>query len=224
MKYNYIPLACEIVTFTVGFLFLRKIKETIFRLLVLLVGISASCELLVYKLNSEPWFDRCFLYNVFSFWDIAVWLFIFYTIIITKWFKILLIISGVVLNLYGYFELSVFKSWNNFHTDSFRMYELIILISSIWYLYEQLEVLYYRTFAEPLFYVCTGCIFYHSILFIETTTQSELVYWKMKGTREVFYLLLNIANLIYYSSLIISFCVWYYSNRPRAKQYYQDLS
>ena len=144
-------------------------------------------------------------YNIFSLLDMAVFSYIFLRIYSNSTIKKYIKWAIVLVYLYTFTEFFFLKGWKYFHTDSFRFYEILIIILSLLYLYNLLKREYYIVSIDPVFWLCCACLVYHSILIINFTTKADEAYWHLKNAHLAYILLQNIANTSYYLLLCCMF-------------------
>ena len=225
---NYIPFILQSVCTLLGLITFKYIKPNRLKVLVLLLVISVLTEGCVLVFATNGLVSRNLLYNIFSILDIMTWSFAFYSVFVNRSKKVLVLILGIVVLIYTLFELTILESLYVFHTDSMKAYNLMIIFSSMIYLYDSLTVEYHNIFRDPFFFIVTGCLLYHSLFFITFTLQAEPQLWAeiermitYKDEQAVkvdqnFFILINIANLFYYSLLCWSFFLFYYNQlKPR---------
>ena len=200
----------ELTAFIVS-LFCLKTKQPIYKLLCFILFITVINEWWLIPVFSEKRiFNRNEIYNAFSLLDMTVWFMVFYLIFQeTKWKKF--VIPGyIVVIIYSISELYFIKSWKIFHTDSMRLYSISIILCSSIYFYSKLKEEYYRLLSDPIFWICCACFFFHSLLFVNLTTQARPDYFKLENARRFFYILHNIGNTFFYLLLTASFILCYF--------------
>jgi hypothetical protein len=190
-----------------------------FKLVIALLFITILNELIIapYITKKFTLYDRNIAYNIFSLIDMTVFFYIFFKIHIGSIRKYIL--GAIVLvYIYSFVELFFLKGWRYFHTDSFSVYEIVIILLSLLYLYKLLKKEYYIAVIDPIFWLCSACLIYHSILIINFTTKADENYWRLKNALSVYILLQYIANISYYLILCCMFISGiYYSNWQKKK-------
>ncbi len=220
MKYYQILITGA---FLVGLLTWKSIKPTYLRAIVLMLGITALNEdVVVPYLKVKRIFDINAAYNIYSLVDMFCWFYVFYMILKEDVFKNYVRLAAIICMAYSLIELCLLKNWRNFHTDSLRLYYIfcILFVLRYFYLIQQKE--YHLLYTDPLFFVATGVILYCSITFINFTTVAEHNYWNVKNARQVFHILQDVANSLYYPCLSTSFLVCYFSRYRKRQVYYPD--
>ncbi|MDR0792630.1 MAG: hypothetical protein LBE82_04940 [Chitinophagaceae bacterium] len=156
--------------------------------------------------------------NIFSLIDMAVFFYIFFRVFTGSAIRKYIAGAAVLVYIYTFTELFFLRSWRELHTDSMRVYEMVIIIFSILYLYKLLKKEYYIVVIDPVFWLCSACLIYHSILIINFTTIADKNYWNFKDAVFVSHLLLNIANTVYYLLLCSMFISGIYYSKWRKKK------
>lgn len=193
------------IAFLCGLAAFKVIKPYYLKWLVPLLGITVLNEVVVVPYITRNFSaSRDLAYNIFSLLDMGIWLYIFFEVHkgrnIQKW----IIPGGAVIYIYTFIEI-YFKGWAVLHTDSFRLYEIVILLLSCSYLYGVFRKEYHKLVTDPLFWISAACISYHSVLFLLFTTLAEHSYWYFRGADEVFNYLQVIGNIFYYLFLSFAF-------------------
>ena len=209
----------EIVAFIAGLIAYKTIKPTFLKPIVFLLAITVLNEYLVipYLVSFKKGFNN-YGYNVFSFIDMATWFYLFYKINTKPSIRYFIITGAIVSLSYSFIELTFLKDWRQLHTDSFRVYELIIIFLSTYYFYQVMLKQYHNIFGDSIFWLCAGCFLLHLILFINLTMLNNGQYWNLKSSSFVQHILQNIAIFCYYCCITIAFVSCYYSKYLETKQ------
>lgn len=190
-----------------------------FKLIVALLLVTFLNEMIVAPLlNKEFSIHWNVAYNVFSLIDMGVWLFIFYKINSGHKVQKFILPVTVVIFIYTCIELFCLKGWKVLHSDSFRVYEIFIIILSIIYLYRILKQEYYIIAFDPFFWMCAACLLYHSILILTFTIRKNAAYWHFKDAADVFFFLQVLADTSYYLLLCYMFISGIYYSRWQKKK------
>jgi hypothetical protein len=193
-----------------------------FKLVVALLVITIFNEgiIIPYIIKNEEItsYNRYLAYNTFSLIDMAVFFYIFFNIFTGSAIKKYIAGAAVLVYVYSFVELFFFKSWTNFHTDSMSVYEIVLIILSIIYLYRLLKKEYYIAVIDPVFWLCCACLIYHCIFIINFTTLADKNYWHLEDAGFVSDLLVNIANTFYCLLLCCMFISGIYYSRWQKKQ------
>ncbi len=206
----------EVISFITGLITYKALRPKFLQLIVLILGITVIHECLVipYLIRVSP--TRINLsYNIFSLIDMLTWIYIFFRILSQTSFRNPVIILSALSILYSLIELTVIKSWFSPHTDSFRFYEISLILFTLFYIYLTIKEEYHNLLYDPLFWVCCAIIAYHSILFLSFTTIRERNYWHLKNAKEVFRVLQTINNICYYVLLCITFIICKFKFRKK---------
>lgn len=177
-----------------------------FRLITILLGVTLFNEYVFTVYFCRPLHIHLNVaYNVFSLIDMGIWCYIFYKIYAGHRAQKFVLPFAAAIFLYTFAELFFLKGWTVMHIDSFRVYELFIIVLSIVYLYGILKLEYYSVNTDPLFWMCAACILYHSILVLTFTLRIDAGYWKFKNAKEVFFFLQVLTDASYYLLLCCMF-------------------
>ena len=218
IKMNLIRIF-EIIAFIAGLIAYKKIRPAFLKAIVFLLAITVLNEsLIIPYLISFKKGSNNFCYNVFSFIDMATWFYVFYKINTKASIRYFIIAGAIVSLSYSFIELIFLKDWQHLHTDSFRIYELIIIFLAIYYFYQVMLKQYHNIFSDSIFWICAGCFLFHLIFFINLTTLNNGQYWNLKSSAFILKLLQNIANLCYYCCITIAFILCYYSKYLETKR------
>ncbi len=207
-------LIIEYFSFIVGLFCFRSISPKYLRWIVLLLGITVLNEsFIVPYIHIPKVYNRDTSYNIFSFFDMITWYYVFFRMLraspAKKWIPV---IAGLVVG-FSVVELTFLGSWKTLHTNSLRVYSLTIILLSIYYLYRLLCEKYHNLILDPLFYICCACLIYQGLLFLNLTTEADLTYWKLKYAIRFFHELQITSNIFYYLLLCVAFFVCYYRDR-----------
>ena len=148
-------------------------------------------------------------YNAFSLADMTVWFIVFFLIHQKKPYRVFIVTAFVVCMAYSLIELLYLKGWWHFHTDSFRLYDISMIIMALMYFYEKLKEVYHNLVADHVFWIAAACFLYHSLLFVTFTTQSQPDYWSLPNAGRFYNILQNTGSLFYYLLLSLSFFICY---------------
>lgn len=211
----------ELVTMLLSVLLLQYTRIKAFKWLTAILVITVINEMLVVPyLRAYYPYQRNIAYNVFSFFDMWCWFAFFYTAYTGKKIRRILIGLAVVCFSYSIIELTIIKkTWLYIHSDSLRVYDIAIILLACYYLLSILKKEYHSLSSDGVFWVCTACMLYHAIIFINFTTLSETgEYWNNKEALRNFAILQTIANLAYYLFLCTAFLTGFYKHRMKLQQ------
>ena len=207
-------LIIEYISFIVGLFCLRSLSPKYLRWIVLLLGLTVLNEsFIVPYIHIPRIYNRNTSYNIFSFFDMITWYYVFYRMLLTSKIKIWILVTAVLVIGYSLVELCFIDNWMILHTGSLRVYSLTIILLSIYYLYRLLCEKYHNLILDPLFYLCAACLIYQGLLFFNLTTEATLTYWKLRYAVRFFHELQITSNIFYYLLLCIAFLVCYYKYR-----------
>lgn len=205
----------EILALIIGLACFRASRELYIKAIILLLLLTVINEVIfIPYIKSHHLFNRNIAYNIFSIIDMATWFYVFYEILqqakVRKW------IIAAAIGAFAWTAIELFnKGWHNIHPDSFRFYEVCLILFSLYYFYLILKKEYHPVFGDPNFWLCSACIFYHSTLFLTFTTLAENNYWELKNAMEVFTTLHSITNVVYYLMLCGAFIACYFNYRQQ---------
>ena len=217
----YIEYVCQVLATILGIIAWRWVRPAFLRWIIPVLIATVLNELVIvpYLVRHFP-ASRDLAYNLFSLLDMGVWLYVFYRIHAGVKPGRYIIAATVAIYLYSFVEIQI-KGWTRLHTDSFRLYEIIILLLACTYLYRIFKMEYHRLMPDPLFWTSAACIIYHAVLFLNFTTLAENSYWYFNGADEVFIYLQAIGNIFYYLFLSFAFiaCISSRSQASRMDSY-----
>ncbi len=200
----------EIVALLSGLIFYKTIRPDFLKIIAVLLIITVINEcLIVPYIKMTGIINRNYAYNIFSLVDISIWFFTFYKIENNKTFKKVIVGAALICLAYTLLELTVLKSWELLHPDSFRVYNIIMVVMATRYFYIIMLKEYHNILLDSIFWISTGCFLFHFIFFVNITMLAEDKFWDEKTSRLIFNFLHNIANILYYNCLSIAFYVCY---------------
>ena len=212
---NNISMLIITLTLCTGLAFYRFAKPVSLRLIVLLMAVTLVVELSIcylvsikhiYQFNNPT-------YNLFSFFDQAIWFYVFYKIHAKSKIRKFIFPAFVFFLVWGIAELDWLQNLKVLHTVSWRFYCLALVFLAIYYLNSALGYVYHNFLVDPYFYICTGCVLYYSVLYGNLTVLGAFLGPELQGAREIFGVLQTIANCLYYLSLCCTFIVCYWNYR-----------
>jgi hypothetical protein len=207
---NFIPLIIESVALACGVICFKYITPRLLRIFVLLMLLTCinECAVVPFLRTYDPWSVNI-VYNVFSFIDMAAWLYLFFRLYTSRNMRMMIITGAVVCFVYSLFEILFQHSWYVMHFDSFRLYGIFIILLCMRYFILLTKKTYHDLLTDPVFWLCAGAVCFHSIFFVNLTTVAENNYWQLKDSMGVFLLFNNIANILYYSCICMCFIACY---------------
>ncbi len=215
----------ELFVLIIGLIVWKTVRPKYLHSIIILIGITVLHEMVIVPISkSTHLFKRNISYNIFSLIDIAFWYFIFYKINsvnrISKWFFLI----AALIFLFNLFDICFISGWKQFHTMSFKAYNIFMVLLSAYYFYSILQKEYHSIFSDPLFWICSAVFLYHALLFINLSTIAYNNYWNLKNSHEVFNILQTIGVTTYYLLLCIAFLVGYYNHKQQIRAAsYRDL-
>ncbi len=208
----------EFTCFLCGFFAFSKLKPNYLKLIPLLLTLDICNELIIvpYTLQIHN-INQNIGYNIFSFFEMSVWYYIFLHINRKSYLKKWILFLAFICFAYSYIEIIYLRGWRELHIDSLRLFNVSMIFFSCNYLYKILKEEYHELFVDALFWLSSACVIYHSMLFLNFTTMSENGYWVFKNADDVFYFLSDLGNIFYYLLLTIAFCSCIYYNQISTK-------
>lgn len=214
--YQYIILLAGIVS-----LVTYRVSEpayiSVLRLLLLLTTIVEVW--VIPYVRDNHLFNRNIVYSLFSLVDMGCWFFILYFLVRSEsWVTGLLLLGA--LSAFGWSFIELYSEGLEYlHINSFRYYQVIVILFCLYYLYLLLQKEYHPIIRDPDFWICSACIMYQSLLFLGFTTLKEINFWKLKNADEVFRILRNITNVFYYLLLCFACLAAYYKYNQRKQPF-----
>lgn len=199
----------------VGLAVFRITRPKFLRWLPILLLITVTNELVIVPyIKATHLFNRNIVYNVYSFFDMGIWLYLFHKIFNQPKVSRVIAISSVL--IFGWTFIELYQmGWHVLHADSLRFYEVVVIILGIYYLYTLMKKEYHSFFSDQNFWLCSAVIIYHSILFLTVTTLMESNYWGVREAHLVFGIFRDINNILYYSLICAAFLsIYYRHNKP----------
>lgn len=206
---NYYVNFLELLAFVISLLAFR-IKQPVFYLLCFILFFTVVNEwFVVQDFPLRRLLTHNEIYNFFSLADMAVWFGIFYLILRGNTLQFTVFIAALLAFAFTAWELFALKSWNEFHTDSMRVYSLFIIYFASLYFYSRLKLDYYNFLTDPIFWLCAACFLFHSSLFISFTAMARPEYFKLVNAEHFFFILHNAGNTFYYVLLSVASLLCY---------------
>ena len=223
---DYIFLMFVFFSFITGLASLRFAKPVISIVLILLLFLTFLLEFKLTFIKPTDFIKhhRNLFYNIFFLVEATSWSVIFYSVFENPKIKKFIFPVFAAVLVYSIVELCFIRNWNTINTDSRRLYSLVVMLLSISYLYSTFEYDYFDVFMEPKFYLCSGCVLFHGIMFVNLTTMAENNYWKGFGSSDIFHTLQEIANCLYYFLLCCYFVTYFYNHRRKQMGYFPGSS
>lgn len=215
----------ELIAFIMVALSFKKITPVFLKWLVLLLGVNfLNDAVFIPYVKMHRLFPRNVAYNAYSIMEITVWFYIYYHVFRRGMATRIILIVFIMVIGYSFLELSLLKGWHQFHTDSYRIYELCMITFASMYLYQLLKLRFHRLYNDALFWLSCANLIAHSILFVNLTTIAEKNYWNLENATEVFRTLNAVGNTFFYSLISIGFLsCFFYKHQTRRKTSSQEL-
>lgn len=195
------------------------IRPTYLRTIIFILALTVVNESLI-----EPYIDKTKItsndlgYNIFSFFDMAVWLYIFYRIHKESKLANYIIVLAICLFAYTLYDIYFNTTWYKLHILSMMAYSFSIIVLAVIYLYKVLTLRFHNLGNNPLFWMVAACVIYHSLLFYNFFTLTSYEYWKWANADFVYDLIQLLDNIFYYGLLTVTFVICiYYKQEPSLK-------
>jgi len=204
----------EFITLLIGVISWDSCKPFYLRLIIFLLAVTCINEIVIVPNLS----NSNIAYNFFSLVDVPIWLYIFLKMHFASKKKIILNIISLVVFMYSIIDVFFITGISFLHINSLMFYDMIILLFAGSFLYILLKREYHSVASDPLFWISSACIGYHSLLFLNfITLKLPRVYWTPYAynvwdtvdlSANIFYYLLlsiGLIKCINYKSQQISF-------------------
>lgn len=199
-------LIAQLICLIAGLLVIDNSRPAYIKVLIGLVSLTVLNEFLFVPLVKihAPYY-RNVLYSGFSLVDMFTWFYVFNHILAADpWRRIARLMMAACI-VWTSIDLLDESQWQLLHPNSFRAYEVCLILLGFRYLFTTLKKDYLPLRHDVNTWLCFACISFHSIFFINLTTFSYFGYWKSPDSPHIFRILTNIANLLYYSLLGTAF-------------------
>lgn len=204
----------ELIAMTVSLVLVRFTKGGSFKWICFILIITVLNEMIIVPFCNKT---RNIAYNGFSLMDMLSWFMFFILIFPTKKTKRIIIFICASTMIYSLIEI-IQKKWLNLHCDSRRVYDIIVILLSVYYLYTILRKEYHNLWLDSVFWACCACIIYNSVEFINFTALSENgEYWNLKNAWINYQILQTLANTLYYSFICLAFFISYYKFKQKIR-------
>lgn len=171
--------------------------------------------LIVPYISNQQNLNQNLFYNIFSFFEMATWFYIFIKFFQTgrrdkiNIFSIFAIALCVFFSVFEIYQTGFLK----LHINSLRLFDLLIIFFSCRYLFLILFKDFHDLFLDCFFWISSACIIYHSVLFLNFTTMSKNLYWFFNDSEKVFYFLIDIGNVFYHILIMGAFLACYFQKK-----------
>ncbi len=201
------------ITFIILIITYRKDKNYKIKMPILfIVGLAFCVDDIIIPLTKGTQIPKNLIYNLYSLIDIGVWFYVVFTILKNQIPRYIAVFLTLIVYTSSFIELFFYDNINQFHTTSFCLYELILILISIYYLYFNLKIDYYSFSDNIHFWIIAACIIYHSISFLKFTFMG--LYSSSKNIQSAafgFYLLGLLSNLLFCIFICIAFMNDYFN-------------
>ncbi|MGC4102478.1 hypothetical protein [Ferruginibacter sp.] len=203
----------NIAAILTGLYCLRKGGPVILFLVLCLVTLAFINEYILVPHSAKWWAIKGnILYNIYSLIEITVW-FVVYSILFHKSIP-LIILTGLIVLTYTAIELHRY-SFSEFHIRSYASFSAASLVIALCYFSKiSLRRLHPIT-RDPVFFICTALLCFHSVFLINLFTMMETSYWKLSNVVLVFDVLQIMATILYYLFICIAFIISCYRYLPQ---------
>jgi hypothetical protein len=210
----------QVIVIVTGLACLRKGGPVILNLLLVINILGFINENLI-VIHSREWWNvkRNVFYNLYSFFEILCWMFIYYQVFIKTIMKGTVIFFGCFILLYSLLEVFVFYGPEVFHTLSYACFSMFSLSFSGIYIFKINGKGYHNLTTDPVFWICAGAICFQSVFLVNLFTLLDPGYWEHAAAQQVFHMLQSIALIIYYILLCIAFILFYCRHQQESTRY-----
>lgn len=191
-----------------GLILINKIRPVYFSLIVILLFLSSCNEILALYIFSVK--QKVFAYNIFSLIEIAIWFIAIYYTAIFKNRKILIVLLFLILAL-STFEIITKRG---FHSMSYRLFSVFIIATSILYFHSLLNTKKeHYLLVDGKFWLFLGLLLFHFVFLFYLTALDFKEFKYAKDAMLVFREILNLTNILYYTSISIGLICFSYSRQ-----------
>jgi hypothetical protein len=210
-------ITLEVLAMLVSLLLIRYSTNTAFRWITAILFLTAINEaIFIPYIIKHHLFERNIDYNIFSLADMLCWYAFFISALKHAKGRKYMIVIVVLIGLYSCVDLLFLQGWIIFHIHSIMVYDISIIGFSVYYLFILLKKEYHNLWTDSIFFVCAGCILYHSIEFVQFASFEMKGYWASKMAFVNYDIVQNLANATYYLALCAAFFVNFYHYRKKA--------
>gem|GEM_PF-1986699 len=200
-------LLLKIASFILGVIAYKTMTPVFVRSLLVLLFLTVLVETIELVFRNELGNCRTFLYNIFSILEMLLWSYFFYRLFENnRRISTLVMVVSICYFIFSLIEFIGPNGLKRFHVNSYRCYSISILLFSVIYLSQIIrkdEI--YRPLNDCIFWLCAACIIFQSVFFVHLTVINMTAFQTDFESRRIFNLLLNLANIFYYSLICIAF-------------------
>lgn len=204
----------EAILIITGLFCLRRGGPVILYLLLFISIIDFINENLIVTHSIRWWkINSNVFYNIYSLFEIACWVFIYYHIYIKTIIKGTVVFFGSFILIFSLLEVFVFYSPEIFHTLSYACFSIFSLCFSGLYLFKINSKAYHNLTTDFVFWICASATCFNAVFLVNLFTMLDPGYWQHSKALPVFHILQSIALIIYYILLCIAFILFYCRHR-----------
>lgn len=194
-----------IATIVIGLLFLKRITPIYIRLFIPFLGITLFVELA----NSFKWLwfkgPNLWFFNIFTNLEFIFYFFIFFMALKNAKARSFIIFSIPVYLLLACINIFFIQGIFQFHTISYRLASVMIITFCYLYFRQLLSIeIAVNILRNPMFWICTGLLFFYSGFFIYFSAFDYIAYSKSSYNLTLWRILSRTLNVILYSSFFIA--------------------
>lgn len=194
-----------IATIIVGLLFYQKITPRYIRLFIPFLALTLFVEIA----NSYNWLwfkgPNLWFFNIFTIIEFIFYFFIFYFSIKNHKIKKLVLFSIPFYVLAACINIFFIQGIFNFHTISYRIASVMIIIYCYLYFRQLLKMdISINILRDPMFWICTGLLFFYSGFFFYFSAFEYIAYTKSVYNLTLWKILSRSLNILLYSSFFIA--------------------
>jgi hypothetical protein len=196
--------------FILGLLKYRRIYEQYILWFIPFLGYTFLIELVAfYQLVSINGKNHWW-YNFFSVTEFLFLTIVFYRAIEDVKLKRVIVATGIFLFIFSLLNIILIQGWNNFHTISYRLGSLIVVIWCFFYFRQLLNFEKHRhPLKVPMFWISTGFLFYYIGFFFYINIFDFVAYSKQREFADLFRFIGATLNILLYTFIVIGiFRAW----------------
>jgi hypothetical protein len=209
---KYVIFLLEVLASLAGLLVWNRSRPQAIRVITIMLLFTVLIECYSQFLQFMPFLKyRLLIYNLFSFVEMGCWFCFYYRIYPSKARRKVILLLGALYVIFSVVELSFYRSWLfSFHTDSYRFYSLCIIFLAVLYLWDtMMKKEYHPLNTDAVFWLSAGGLIFQSVFFIHLSIFNILSFRRDAASVQAFNLLLDIANIVYYTVICFAFYTSY---------------
>jgi hypothetical protein len=188
------------VVFFTGLLKYRQIESKAIRRFVPFLAYTFVVELLAHLQLVSINGRNHWWYNIFTVTEFLFIGFIFYHELNSKHLKSAIKVGLCLFLFISIFNIAFIQGWNEFHTITYRCGSLLVILLCFFYFRQLLQSENkHHPFLIPMFWICTGLLFFYIGFFFYINIFDFIAYSKLKEYGALFRFISNFLNILLYS-------------------------